>query len=57
MNLWTRAAEERDEEAWALVKSYQESNNMVRGNSFEIVRRNSNSDLSTGHGSATADER
>jgi hypothetical protein len=30
-------AEERAEEAWALVKSYQESNNKVGGNFFEIV--------------------
>ena len=36
-NLQTRAVEERVEEAWALVKFYQESNDKVRGNSFEIV--------------------
>ena len=31
VNLRARAAEEKAEEAWALVKSYQESNDKVGG--------------------------
>ena len=36
-NLRARAAEEKAEEAWALVKSYQESNDKVRWYSWDVI--------------------
>ena len=37
VNLWARAAEEKAEEAWALVKSYQELNDKVGWYGWGVV--------------------
>ena len=37
VNLQARAAEEKAEEAWALVKSYQESNDKVRWYGWDVI--------------------
>ena len=36
-NLRARAAEEKAEEAWALVMSYQESNDKVRWYGWDVI--------------------